>query len=155
KGTSTGNSEYFGVTQISGIGRLPNETLIDGGTSTRSGFQKFFVFAPQDGTSREVTFGANTDANVATALAVGPDGRVGQVGYTTAGGGGRNFAIVRYVGKPTRDFGQITGAVFTDADQDGVKDPNEAGLGNVRVYLDTSNNGVWDDGDDPSVLTDV
>jgi uncharacterized delta-60 repeat protein len=155
KGASTGNLEGFGWTSLNGIGTLPGDSQITaGGTSKRSGFEKFYVYGTADGSYREVTFGANTDANVASAFAIAPDGKIVQVGYTTAGGGTKNFAIVRYVGKPTKDFGQITGVVFNDTDQDSVKDTNEAGSGNVRVYIDDNNNGVWDEGDERSFLTD-
>jgi uncharacterized delta-60 repeat protein len=51
------------------------------------------------------------------------------------------------------DNGSIAGLVFDDADDDGSRDAGEAGLPNVRVYIDITNNAVFDSGTDPSVLT--
>lgn len=47
----------------------------------------------------------------------------------------------------------ISGTVFNDLDADGVKDSNEAGIANWRVWLDKDNDGVLDK-NETSVLTD-
>ncbi|MCS6845325.1 MAG: carboxypeptidase regulatory-like domain-containing protein, partial [Caldilineales bacterium] len=44
--------------------------------------------------------------------------------------------------------------VWLDEDSDGVQDAGEAGIANVRVYLDTNNNGQWD-ANEPYTVTDV
>ncbi len=46
----------------------------------------------------------------------------------------------------------ITGAAWIDSNRDGVHDPGEAALGNVRVYLDANTNGAFDPGE-TSVLS--
>ena len=38
----------------------------------------------------------------------------------------------------------ISGNVFNDLDRDGVKDPNESGLANLDVWIDTNGNGQFD-----------
>lgn len=90
----------------------------------------------------ETDFGADVD-DVATAVALAPGGGVVVAGYTTAGGGGSNFAVARYQGRPTASLGAISGTVFSDRDGDGVRDANEPGMANVRVYVDADNNGRW------------
>jgi uncharacterized protein (DUF2141 family) len=49
--------------------------------------------------------------------------------------------------------GSISGAVYRDADGDGVRDANEVGLTGVKVYLDLNGNNRFDNGD-PSAVTD-
>lgn len=49
-------------------------------------------------------------------------------------------------------YGSIGDRIWNDADGDGVQDIGEAGLNNVRVYLDTNNNGLRDS-TEPTVLT--
>lgn len=48
---------------------------------------------------------------------------------------------------------QIHGVKWNDWDNDGVKDPNEPGLANWRIYLDENANGLWDN-NEPNDLTD-
>jgi hypothetical protein len=48
--------------------------------------------------------------------------------------------------------GKISGTVFNDIDNDGVKDSNEAGLVGRRVFVDSDKDGVWDN-NERSVLT--
>ncbi|MCA9068052.1 MAG: peptidylprolyl isomerase, partial [Planctomycetaceae bacterium] len=50
--------------------------------------------------------------------------------------------------------GSITGVKFQDTNQDGTQDPGEAGIGGVRVFIDTNNNGMFDAGE-LSTLTDA
>jgi V8-like Glu-specific endopeptidase len=47
--------------------------------------------------------------------------------------------------------GSISGVVYNDANQNGVKDANEQGLANWTVYLDTNNNGALDPGETSTV----
>ena len=51
------------------------------------------------------------------------------------------------------DNGSIAGVVFDDADDDGLRDAGEAGLANVRVYIDANSNAIFDSGTEASVLT--
>src|SRR5688572_18853747 len=51
------------------------------------------------------------------------------------------------------DNGAIAGVVFDDADDDGSRDSGEAGLANVRVYIDVNSNAIFDSGTEASVLT--
>src|SRR5439155_13430869 len=51
-----------------------------------------------------------------------------------------------------RSFGaapeaHITGRVFDDADGDGVKDSDEAGVAGWRVFVDANHNGIFDTGE--------
>ncbi|MCG8651967.1 MAG: peptidylprolyl isomerase [Pirellulales bacterium] len=48
---------------------------------------------------------------------------------------------------------RFSGTKFTDTNGNGVRDAGEAGLSNIRVYLDENNNGVFDSGEQ-STLTD-
>jgi uncharacterized protein (DUF2141 family) len=49
--------------------------------------------------------------------------------------------------------GSISGAVYRDADGDGVRDANEAGLAGLKVYLDLNGNNRFDNSD-PWTVTD-
>lgn len=42
---------------------------------------------------------------------------------------------VTFIEIPMRRFSAITGAVFNDANRNGIRDPGEGGLGNVRIVL--------------------
>jgi DNA-binding beta-propeller fold protein YncE len=53
---------------------------------------------------------------------------------------------------PNFAFGQVGGVVFEDEDQDGARDPGEAGLGNWTVFFDWNGNGVQDAGE-PTATT--
>ncbi|MCI5224327.1 MAG: hypothetical protein D3924_17080, partial [Candidatus Electrothrix sp. AR4] len=44
--------------------------------------------------------------------------------------------------------------VWNDADNDGVQDSNEVGIADIKVYIDSNDNGVWDIGE-PYDLTDA
>lgn len=48
--------------------------------------------------------------------------------------------------------GTIGGTLFSDPDNDGLRDPGEGGLGGITVYLDANNNGKLDTGE-RSVVT--
>jgi uncharacterized delta-60 repeat protein len=158
-GEFVGGGSNGGKSSANGLVSTPTAFQVLGGTSveTNSPPERFYVTEVHGSMENDVGFGSKTDHNVASALIVGPDGKILQVGYTTAGGGGRNFAIARYVGSPIRGLGTIAGTVFSDFDRDGVKDANEPGQANVRVYIDTFNNGVWDHGfiEERSILTDA
>lgn len=57
-----------------------------------------------------------------------------------------------------QDFGlarqnAIYGYAYEDTDQDGVRDPTEAGIAGVRVFLDLDGDGIAD-ADEPSALSD-
>jgi uncharacterized delta-60 repeat protein len=156
-GRIVGGASNSGRTSANGLADTPTDALVLGGTSTAGPAPELFYVSDVSGANQtNVGFGSTADHNVAGATAVGPDGKIVQVGSTTAGGGGRNFAIVRYVGTPTSGLGTITGNAFQDTDGDGVKDPNEPAQPNVRVFIDANNNGVFDQGlvTERSVLTD-
>lgn len=95
----------------------------------------------------------------ATAVAVAPDGSIYAAG-TADVSGGRNFLLTKFQGIDVTAIGSVRGNVFRDLDGDGVRDPNEPGTPNVRVYEDINNDGVWTatrygEPYDRSVLTDV
>ncbi|MCH5375077.1 MAG: beta-propeller fold lactonase family protein, partial [Planctomycetes bacterium] len=46
----------------------------------------------------------------------------------------------------------IFGTMWDDVDGDGIRDPGEAGLAGVTVYLDTNTDGMWEDGE-PIMVT--
>jgi len=49
--------------------------------------------------------------------------------------------------------GLITGLVFDDVNKDAVRQSSEAGLGGIRVYIDTNNSGAFDGGDIDTLTT--
>ena len=49
--------------------------------------------------------------------------------------------------------GTITGSIFKDANANGKKDSNEAGLSGIKVYLDTNKNGTLDSGEISTTTT--
>ena len=151
KFASAGNNT--GESSINGLANTPIDGGLFGGTSISGPAPETFYLSAGSGDSL-VNFGSKTDHNVASAMAVGPDGKIVQVGYTTAGGGGHNFAIARYVGTPTKGLGTITGNVFLDNDGDGVRDPNDPPQIDRRVFIDSNNNSVFDPLE-RSVLTDI
>jgi subtilisin family serine protease/6-phosphogluconolactonase (cycloisomerase 2 family) len=51
--------------------------------------------------------------------------------------------------------GEIRGYVYNDLDNDGLRDFDEYGLGNIAVYLDLDNDNQFDDGIEPTVKTSV
>lgn len=65
--------------------------------------------------------------------------------------GGQNLTGILF-GQYQRQESGITGTVFADKDQDGVRDAGEPGLAGVTVYLDTNDNALLDAGE-PSVTT--
>src|SRR5206468_3306923 len=104
----------------------PTDARYLGGVGLSPGFANRFLIADISlEEENNVTFGSASDDNIPSAVTIGPDGKIVQVGYTTAGGRGFNFAIARYVGTPTSALGAITGNVFFDIDRDGVKDPQD------------------------------
>jgi hypothetical protein len=48
----------------------------------------------------------------------------------------------------------ISGAAYDDVNHNAVHEAGEAGLKNVRIYLDYDNDGAWDKGKEPTTLTD-
>jgi uncharacterized delta-60 repeat protein len=155
-GQFLGSSKIDGKSSATGLAVSLNDVPILGGTSINnsSAPEAFFVNNLNDSHENDVGFGSRTDHNVANALAMGADGKIVQVGFTTAGGGGRNFAIARYLGTPTSKLGAISGTAFLDNDGDGVKDPNELGLANRVVFVDSNNDGVFEFAE-PSAITDT
>jgi predicted outer membrane repeat protein len=57
-----------------------------------------------------------------------------------------NFAAVQ--------LGTVAGAVFNDANGNGLRDANEAGFAGTTVWVDLNNNGILDSGE-PSATTDA
>jgi len=48
----------------------------------------------------------------------------------------------------------ISGAAYNDINHNAIHEVGEAGLKNVRIYLDYDNDGAWDKGKEPTTLTD-
>ncbi|HUS90309.1 MAG TPA: proprotein convertase P-domain-containing protein, partial [Phycisphaerae bacterium] len=95
--------------------------------------------------------------------AVFPAGTLGGRGLNalTGMGGGGGHAVVVSPGQTAAgvDFGnhtetQIDGTKWLDADSDGVRDPEEPGLGGWRIYVDANGDGEWTD-DEPFDVTDA
>lgn len=68
--------------------------------------------------------------------------------------GNGDLVVAADIGAVERYFGDVSGTVFNDADQDGIRDAGETGLANFEVFLDINNNGVRDL-QEPSTLTSV
>ena len=115
------------------------------------------TFGP--GGLREFTIpGTTAGTSVIHDLELDPDGRIVLGGYPmTTAGGGTDFAVVRLLNDdgPPPVPGSISGVVFNDLDQDGVRDVGEAGLSGWTVFQDTNNNGTLDSGPVTAVSTDV
>jgi uncharacterized delta-60 repeat protein len=140
---------------VTGLVNTPTDARFLGGVGLATGFADRFLIADiSSEDENQVTFGAAGDDNIPSAMTIGPDGKIVQVGYTTAGGGLNNFAIARYVGTPTGSLGAISGNVFFDVDKDGVKESEDPNDFNQRVFLDTNNDGAWDPIHERSVLAD-
>ena len=80
-------------------------------------------------------------------LAGTPFGSAGVVGSA-------DFAVVRLLnddGAP----GSISGAVFNDANENGIRDAGEAGLSGWTIYQDVNNNGYFDSGSSTLASGDV
>src|SRR5262249_39611424 len=71
-------------------------------------------------------------------------------GYASLGGGERRTDFLFGMTRKT----VISGAVYNDANKNGVRDENESGLSGVRVYLDANNDGAFSNGD-PYNLADA
>jgi uncharacterized delta-60 repeat protein len=80
-------------------------------------------------------------------LELAADGKILLAGYGTAaaGGTGADFAVVRLLNDDL-PAGSISGAVFNDANGNGVRDIGETGAAGVTVYQDLNNNGRLDGG---------
>lgn len=52
-----------------------------------------------------------------------------------------------------RSLSSVGDFVWLDANANGLQDPGEAGINNVRVYLDLNGNGVFDSESEPSAIT--
>jgi len=50
-------------------------------------------------------------------------------------------------------LGSIQGVIYTDLNANGVRDPGDNGIPNIRVYIDANENGAWDSATEDSVLT--
>lgn len=95
--------------------------------------------------------------NALHVLAVAEDGTVSEpsspVQFSTAdvpaGARPQGVAVVAAVGT-----GSISGSVFNDANNNGVRDVGEAALAGVAVYLDLNHDGKLDPGD-PTATTDA
>jgi uncharacterized delta-60 repeat protein len=89
-------------------------------------------------------------------LELAADGKIvlGGYGVAAAGGTGNDFAAVRLLNDDL-PAGSISGTVFNDANNNGVRDAGEAGVGGVTVFQDLNNNGVYDAGPATYASTDV
>jgi subtilisin-like proprotein convertase family protein len=63
---------------------------------------------------------------------------------------GVNFGNQEGIGEP--DPGSISGVKWNDLDGDGERDEGEPGLGEVRIYLDSNDNGVLDEDAIPTTI---
>ena len=89
-------------------------------------------------------------------LELAADGSILLGGYPFGGAGGIDFAVVKLQGDgPPADPGSISGVVFNDANQNGVRDAGEAALSGWTVYQDNNNNGRFDSGPLTVPSTDV
>ena len=76
------------------------------------------------------------------------------------GGGAQLVSLLPGETIANRNFGNtrralVTGVKYEDSDGDGTRDTLEPGVGNVRIYADYNDNGVFDSADEDSVLTDA
>jgi uncharacterized delta-60 repeat protein len=81
-------------------------------------------------------------------LELAADGGILMGGYPLGAPGGIDFAVVKLQNDdgPPPLPGSISGVVFNDANQNGVRDPGETGLSGWTVYQDINNNGQLDSG---------
>ena len=80
-------------------------------------------------------------------LELAADGSILLGGYPQAGTAATDFAVVKLQGDgPPPVPGSISGVVYNDANQNGVRDAGEAGLGGWTVYQDINDNGRFDSG---------
>lgn len=47
----------------------------------------------------------------------------------------------------------IQGVIYNDLNANGIRDPGDNGIPNIRVFIDANENGVWDSATEQSVLT--
>jgi uncharacterized delta-60 repeat protein len=139
-----------------GIVNAPGDLLMWGGSASPDNVgSKFYAEGVGNAPQRFYQFGKGSEQNIALAMALAPDGKVVQVGYTTANGG-YDIAVLRYVGSPTSRLATVSGNVFKDRDQDGYKDANyDTPWIGGRVFIDANNNGAFDKESERSVLTDA
>ena len=64
---------------------------------------------------------------------------------------GENISGVQIANTPA-DLGSISGVKFLDSNSNGILDPNETGLGDFTIYLDTNNNN-FPDTNEPQTVT--
>ena len=90
-------------------------------------------------------------------LELGPDGSIFLAGYPFGTVGGTDFAVVKLQNDdgPPPQPGSIAGVVFNDANENGVRDLDEAGLSGWTVYQDLNGNGAFDAGAANVSSTDV
>lgn len=139
--TSFGGTVFSPLT--SAVTTRQDRFMVGGGGWFPTATESNFAFDSGNG-SGEADFGG---FDVGYAMAVAPNGRVVQVGYTNADGTGRSFAVAAYVGVRPAAYGAVAGSVFRDTDGDGVRDPGEGGVADVRVYVDANNDGAFADMD--------
>ncbi len=153
---SGGNSEGYQGHKYTAITLMPDgEYALSGINLGSSGTGKFFV--EMNGAGEATTYAGFANAT-ATSIAAGPDGTVVVAGSGDVTGG-VDFVVVKYLGVNRKSWGAISGNIFRDLDRDGVKDRNEPGTPNVRVFIDFNNDSQWEPfvqgfPNEPSVLTD-
>ncbi len=160
EGTPNADFANFTPTLGSVSGTIWNDINADGIMGAEPGLSGWTVFIDQnaDGLLSAGELSAATDASGSYTLAGVPVGslvvrEIPQVGWSaTAPGTGMQTVIVQNAsnisginfGNKQRTDGAISGTVFADTNQNGVKDAGERGLAGITVYIDTNNNGVLD-----------
>ncbi len=165
-GSTIVSGQHFGSANTSGTltGRVYFDTndngTFDNGDSVQSG-RRVFVDANNDGVWQSATEQSTTTVTLGDwTLSALPAGTYlirqvldsGNRQTQPASNAGRTVTVAASQTISNLDFGQtyitpiteIDGVVFNDADNDGVKDAGEPGIGGRTVYIDANNNGSFD-----------
>ena len=81
-------------------------------------------------------------------IALQADGKILAAGYPLGSAASTDFAVVRMLNDvvPPPPSGSISGVVYNDLNENGVRDAGEAGLAGWTIYQDLNNNGRFDNG---------
>lgn len=152
----TNISPAANATNVPLTATLTASSFVDLDPGSTHAASEWVIRRTSDGT---VVYDTGTDATHLTSLGV-PAGVLAngtsyswQVRYEDNYGNWSAFSTATTFSTPSLNTAAIAGTVFTDANEDQVRDGGEAGLAGVTVYLDANNDGNLDNGE-VSTVTD-
>jgi uncharacterized delta-60 repeat protein len=153
---------FYGVELQQNGKVLIGGTTRDAGGLTSAGVARLTASGAPDATFgpgglRQFTIpGTVAGTSHANDLELAADGKIvlGGYGVAAAGNTGNDFAVARLLNDDL-PAGSISGTVFNDTNNNGVRDPGETGAPGVTVFQDLNNNGVYDAGPTTYASTDV